>query len=186
LEVYPFLLTQRGWWSKQHPDTLVLKPMLGFAEHMAQMNAIISQRWSAVVTDARLAPKGAFGNDDRLKPREIILGLQLKEGEKAYPLTALRKELVINDTTARTPVMVVHQAVSDTTTAFDARHNGKTLKFQAADEEADRLVDVETHSFWNAYGLCVSGKLKGSRLKALVLEPEFWFAWSEFHPKTEV
>jgi hypothetical protein len=23
-------------------------------------------------------------------------------------------------------------------------------------------------------------------LKSLVLEPEFWFAWSEFHPKTEV
>jgi quercetin dioxygenase-like cupin family protein len=28
--------------------------------------------------------------------------------------------------------------------------------------------------------------LKGARLKALILIPEFWFAWSEFHPQTKV
>ena len=26
--------------------------------------------------------------------------------------------------------------------------------------------------------------MKGTRLKPLILEPEFWFAWSEFHPQT--
>lgn len=185
LEIYPFLLTQWGEWKKQHPDTLVLKPLPGYAEHMPGMNKFISQQWSAGAAD-RAAPKGAFGHDDRLKPHEIILGLRANDGEKAYSLSALRKERVINDRVAGAPVVVVHQTASDTTTAFDPRHNGKILKFQADDSEADRLVDVETHSSWNAYGLCVSGKLKGSQLKALVLEPEFWFAWSEFHLKTEV
>ena len=77
-------------------------------------------------------------------------------------------------------------AASDTTTAFDARRNGKALEFQAAGGDADRLVDTGTHSTWNAYGLCVSGKLKGTQLKPLVMEPEFWFAWSEFHPDTAI
>jgi Protein of unknown function (DUF3179) len=98
----------------------------------------------------------------------------------------LRKERVINDTVAGMAVVVVHQPASDTTTAFDPRHKDKILKFQAADADADQLTDAETHSSWNAYGLCVSGQLKGTQLKPLVLEPEFWFAWSEFHPKTEV
>jgi uncharacterized protein DUF3179 len=186
LEVYPFLFTQWAEWNKQHPDTVVLKPLPGYADHMVEMNRIISQRWSAAVTDRRPQPKGAFGNDDRLPPREIVLGLQFNSGEKAYSLTALRKERVINDTVAGMPVVVVHQPSSDTTTAFDARYKGKTLKFQAADDEADQLVDMGTRSSWNAYGLCVSGKLRGSQLKSLVLEPEFWFAWSEFHPKTDV
>lgn len=186
LEVYPFLLTEWTEWNKQHPNTVVLKPMPGYADHMVEMNKIITARWSAAVTDTRPAPKGAFGNDDRLKPREIVLGLELNSGEKAYSLTALRKERVINDTIAGMPVVVVHQPTSDTTTAFDARFQGKTLKFHAADVDADQLVDMSTHSLWNAYGLCVSGKLRGSQLKSLVLEPEFWFAWSEFHPKTEV
>ena len=26
--------------------------------------------------------------------------------------------------------------------------------------------------------------MKGTRLKPLILEPEVWFAWSEFHPQT--
>ncbi len=186
LEVYPFLLTQWGEWRKQHPDTLVLKPLPGYAEHMVGMSKFISQQWSLGVSDTRPAPRGAFGNDDRLRPREMVLGLRIDEGAKAYPLATLRKERVINDRVVGMPVVVVHQPASDTTTAFDPRHNGKTLKFQAADLEADRLVDVETHSSWNAYGLCLSGKLKGSQLKSLVLEPEFWFAWSEFHPQTEV
>jgi len=186
LELYPFLLTQWGEWRKQHPDTLVLKPLAGYADHMAGMNKFINQQWRPGTPDTRPAPRGAFGNDDRLRPHEMVLGLQVNDGAKAYPLSALRKERVINDRIAEMPVVVVHQPASDTTTAFDPRYNGKILKFQAADAAADHLVDVETHSSWNAYGLCVSGRLKGSQLKTLVLEPEFWFAWSGFHPKTEV
>ena len=185
LELYPFVLTKWGEWRKQHPDTQVLKPLPGYAEHFAGMNKFINQQWSAAI-DTRPAPKGAFGHDDRLKPREIILGLQVKGADKAYPLSALREERVINDVIAGAGVVVVHQPASDTTTAFDPRHRGKILKFRAADAEADKLTDLQTHSSWNAYGLCISGKLKGTQLKPLVLEPEFWFAWSEFHPQTEV
>ena len=78
----------------------------------------------------------------------------------------------------------MHQPASDTTTAFVAQFHGRTLKFKAADSPAETLLDLETHSRWNAYGLCISGRLKGARLTSLILEPEFWFAWSEFHPHT--
>lgn len=186
LELYPFLLTQWGEWRKQHPDTQVLKPLPGYADHLAGMNKYISQQWSAGATDTRPAPKGVLATDDRLKPREMVLGLQVSDADKAYPLSVLRAERVVNDKVAGTPVVVVHQPASDTTTAFDPRHKGSALKFEASDGEADRLVDLQTHSYWNAYGLCISGKLKGTQLKPLVLEPEFWFAWSEFHPKTEL
>jgi len=186
LELYPFLLTRWGEWRKQHPDTLVLKPLPGYADHMAGMNKYINQQWRPAVTDTSPAPRGAFGKDDRLKPHEIVLGLQVSDREKAYPLSALRKERVISDKIAGEPAVIVHQPGSDTTTAFDPRHNGEVLKFQSANADANQLVDADTHSSWNAYGLCVSGKLKGTQLKPLILEPEFWFAWSEFHPKTEL
>ena len=98
LEIYPFLLTQWGEWRKQHPDTLVLKPLPEYAERMPGMNKFINQQWSLGISDKRPAPSGAIGHDTRLGPREIILGLQVNDGEKAYPLSALRKERVINDT----------------------------------------------------------------------------------------
>lgn len=185
LEAYPFLLTRWGEWRKQQPDTLVLKPLAGYAELMPGLNKYINQQWRVTISD-KPAPPGAFGHDKRLPPRAIILGLEIENESKAYPLSILHSARVINDTVGKVPVLVVHQPESDTTTAFDAGLNGRVLKFRAAGAEADRLVDVETHSTWNAYGLCLSGKLKGSQLKPLVLEPGFWFAWSEFRPKTEV
>jgi len=185
LEPYPFLLTQWGEWRKQHPDTLVLKPLPGYDERMPGMNKFISQQWNAVVSD-KPAPPGAFGRDNRLPARETILGLEVGAESKAYPLSALQKQSVINDTLGRDAVAIVHQPQSDTTTAFDPVVDGRTLKFRAADPEADRLVDLETRSTWNAYGRCLSGKLKGTQLHQFILEPEFWFAWSEFRPNTRV
>jgi hypothetical protein len=48
------------------------------------------------------------------------------------------------------------------------------------------LTDNKTHSRWDAYGNCTSGPLARSHLTPLILEPEYWFAWSEFHPNTSV
>src|SRR5579862_2834807 len=185
LEMYPFLLTQWGEWRKQHPDTQVLKPLPGYVDRLPGTNKLINQQWSLAVSN-RPAPPGAFGHDNRLSPREMILGLEVGGEAKAFPLSALHAARVINDRIGHAPVVVVHQPASGTTTAFDSRLKGRILKFRAADRDADALVDLETHSTWNAYGLCLSGKLKGSQLKPLVLEPEFWFAWSEFRPNTEV
>lgn len=182
LQLYPFLRTKWGEWKKQHPNTLVLKPLPGYADLMGTMNGIIAQGVSGVGP----APKGAFGHDNRLRPRETVVGLVVGPEAKAFSISALRKVRVVNDNIGGTAVLVVHQPASDTTTAYDAELKGRVLKFRAADEGADKLVDLETHSMWNAYGLCLSGALKGSQLKSLILEPEFWFAWSEFHPQTNV
>jgi Protein of unknown function (DUF3179) len=182
LTSYPFLLTTWGEWHKQHPDTLVLKPLPGYADRLAAMNKVINQGLSGTGS----APTGAFGHDHRLRPRETIFGLEIGAEAKAFPLSTLRRVHVINDEVGGEHLLIVHQPASDTTTAFVAQFQRRTLKFKAADSRAETLTDLETHSRWNAYGLCISGRLKGARLTSLILEPEFWFAWSEFHPHTAV
>jgi hypothetical protein len=182
LMLYPFLRTTWGEWSKQHPNTLVLKPLPKYVEWMETMNKVIQQG----VSGLGKAPKGAFGHDARLRPRETVVGLEVGEGAKAYPLSGLRKVRVVNDKIGGVPVLIVHQPASDTTTAFESRLKDKALQFKPANDEASKLVDLETNSSWNAYGLCLAGPLKGSQLKSLILVPEFWFAWSEFHPKADV
>lgn len=183
LTLYPFLMTTWSEWHKQHADTLVLKPLPGYADRLADMNKIINQ---GVVGLAGPAPKGAFSRDNRLRPRDTVAGLEIGAEAKAYPMSALQRVHVVNDRVGGDPVVIVHQPASDTTTAFIARADGKALRFRAADAEADTLTDLETHSQWNAYGACVAGQLKGTQLQRIILEPEFWFAWSEFHPKTEL
>jgi hypothetical protein len=104
----------------------------------------------------------------------------------AFPLSALRDVRVVNERVGGVAVVVIHQPSSETTTAFDARVKGRVLRFEAANADASALVDRETRSSWDAYGLCVKGPLKGTQLKPLILIPEFWFAWSQFRPGTRL
>lgn len=181
LAMYPFLLTSWREWRKQHPNTLVLKPLPGYAARLAERNKIINQ---GIVGMAGPAPFAVLRDDRRLPPRATVVGLISGGVAKAYPIAALQKTRVVNDRVGGRPVLVVHQPASDTTTAFVAQVQGKTLRFRAADPDAGRLTDLATHSIWNAYGLCLAGRLKGTRLRRLLLQPGFWFAWSEFHPGT--
>lgn len=183
LKLYPFLLTSWGEWHRLHPATLVLKPLPGYDKRIPEMNAMIQ----AGVSDAAPAPKGVLRNDPRLKPHVRILGLDVKDASEAFPLEALSKESVIQVELGGEPVVVVHQADSDTTTAFVARANGRVLHFEAAPNSATtELMDRETKSRWTPYGVCTAGQLKGAHLSALILEPEYWFAWSEFHAGTKI
>ncbi|MGH9404661.1 MAG: DUF3179 domain-containing (seleno)protein [Terriglobia bacterium] len=179
LTLYPFLLTTWSEWRRLHPETLVLKPLPGYADRLAAENEIVRQ---AEIGMPGPAHQGAFGHDTRLRPKDTVVGLEAGGDVKAYSMSALERVHVVNDSVGGTPILIVHQPASDTTTAFVAQADGKTLKFRAADANANRLTDLESHSTWDAYGVCTAGRLKGTRLKSLILEPEFWFAWSEFHP----
>jgi hypothetical protein len=132
------------------------------------------------------APNGAFALDKRLPARETVAGLEVDGETVAYPFSELRIARVVNDHAGGLPIVIVHQPSSDTTTAFDARSKGKVLTFRAANDDASSVTDLETRSTWNAYGLCLEGPLKGTQLKQLILVPQFWFAWSQFHQGTRV
>jgi uncharacterized protein DUF3179 len=180
LPLYPFLLTSWREWRRLHPNTLVLKPLPGYADRIPEKNRQIAQG----LTGEGAAPADVTYHDNRLKPRTMILGVDVAGVSKAYPLDTLRRQRVVNDMLGNAPVLVVHQPSSDTTTAFVARTAGRSLLFGAANDEASELVDRETGSRWTAYGECVDGRLKGSTLEPIILEPEYWFAWSEFHRAT--
>jgi len=182
LKLYPFLLTSWEEWRRLHPDTLVLKPLPGYAERIPAKNAQLRAGYPV----GKAAPDDVLLRDDRLKAYTKIIGLTVGEASRAFPLDALDRVKVLNEQIGGKPILVVHQPTSETTTAFVARANGKALTFEAANANATELADRETRSRWDAYGTCVAGSLKGTRLESLILEPEYWFAWSEFHPKTTI
>ena len=183
LELYPSVRTSWKEWRRRYPNTLVLKPVPGYAEFMPRLSTRIKQN---TLLGEGAAPAGALSKDHRLRPRETVAGLTIRKETKAYPFSELRKVGVINDRVGGVPVLLVHQPSSDTTTAFEARAKGKPLHFKARDSDATALEDLETHSTWDAYGLCLEGTMKGTQLKVVALMSEFWYAWSEFHPQTQL
>jgi hypothetical protein len=182
LELYPFLLTSWDEWRRLHPATLVLKPLPGYADRIAAKNEQIRQGLSG----EGAAPADVTYRDNRLKPKTMILGLDVEGASRAFPLDSLRQMNVLNDVLGGKPIVVMHQRGSETTTAFIARVRGRRLTFAAANATGTELRDAETGSRWSAYGDCLDGPLKGAALEPLILEPEYWFAWSEFHRDTTI
>jgi hypothetical protein len=182
LTMVPFLFTTWGEWHTQHPDTLVLVPEPAYKEAYDFMNNRISN--FAFGSNKKPSRELIREYDNRLPNYEQVIGIQVGDAHKAYPVSELRKENVVNDIVASGPVLVVYVAGIDTTTAFSRILNGRTLTFHQA--EAGKIADNETASTWNFYGECVSGKMKGQKLDRVIPEPGAWFAWAEFHPDTEV
>jgi len=183
LTLYPVVRTTWSEWRKRYPHTMVLKPLPGYAELMPSRSKRIKD---VTRVGPEGAPKGALALDTRLPARETVAGLEGGRETVAYPFSELRIARVVNDRVGGQPIVIVHQPSSDTTTAFDARVNGKLLTFQAANDAASAVIDLETRSTWNAYGLCLEGPLKGTQLKQVILVPQFWFAWSQFHQGTRI
>ena len=182
LDMYPFLLTSWEEWLRLHPQTLVLKPLPGYVERIPAKNEQLRVGYPR----DKSAPDDVLHRDDRLKPYTKIIGVFVGDASRAFPLDAIERVRVINEELGGQPILVVHQPKSETTTAFVARANGKRLTFEAANADASALIDRETRSQWDAYGNCTSGTLKGATLEMLILQPEYWFAWSEFHRKTTI
>lgn len=183
LTLYPFILTTWKAWRTRFPNTTILAPAPGYAERIPILRPRQKQN---LRSGEGAAPDGSFSKDDRLRPREMIAGLSVGNETMAFPITTLRVARVVNERLGGVPVVVIHQPSSDTTTAFEARANGKVLIFEAANADASLIVDSGTRTTWDAYGLAVKGPLKGTRLKPLILIPEFWFAWSQFRPGTRL
>ena len=183
LKLYPVVRTTWAEWRKQYPHTMVLKPLPGYAELMPSRSRRIKE---VTRVGPEGAPNGALSLDRRLPARETVAGLEVGRETVAYPFSELRIARVVNDRVGGLPIVIVHQPSSDTTTAFEARAKGKVLRFQAANDEASSLIDLDTRSTWNAYGLCLDGPLKGTQLKQVILVGQFWFAWSQFRPGSRI
>ena len=183
IALYPVVRTTWAEWRKQYPHTFVLKPLPGYAERLRGHSQRIKD-----VSRAGLegTPRGARILDNRLPPRETVVGFEEGRDVVAFPFTQLRRTRVVNERVGGRPLVIIHQPESDTTTAFDARVNGKVLRFDAANAGASAVTDRETRSTWNAYGLAVDGPLKGTQLETVVPISQFWFAWSQFRPTTRV
>jgi len=182
LTMIPFVYTTWGEWHMQYPDTVALLPEPEYKEAYDFMNKRISN-W-AFGSSKKPGRDLIRDQDNRLANYEQVIGLEVGGSHKAYPISELKKEPVVNDSVGSTPVLLIYADAIDTTTAFSRILNGRTLTFRPGN--GGKAVDNETGSTWSAYGVCVAGKLKGEKLDRVIPEPGAWFAWAEFHPDTEI
>jgi hypothetical protein len=137
--------------------------------------------------------------DERLRPTERVVGLELGDVAIAYPFSVAAEAGVINDEVAGRPVAILHKAGTasalgdatinqaedvGSTAVFNRQVEDQTLTFSANGDGT--FNDEETGSTWNILGEAIDGEMAGTELAQEIAFDHFWFAWSAFFPETEL
>ncbi len=180
LEVFPVTQTTWAAWRDLHPDTLVLdkKSRYGFDNYRSYYGS------------GRAGVLGETRRDDRLDGKDLVLGIDLQGHAKAFPFPLLERQAVVNDAIAGDHVLVFYDKGTGTALAYRRSVAGHPLVFELVGEGTGvqaTLTDRETGSTWMAFtGRAVDGELEGEVLERLPSHLSFWFAWSDWHPETDL
>jgi hypothetical protein len=175
LNMVPFDVITWGDWKTLHPDTLVMTTDTGHIRSYA------TDPYGSYYTEPRIMFPIEH-NDDRMHPKEIILGFNQDDIYKAYKQSDIESNIVLNDSIGTTPVMLV-SLFSQNSRAFERTLDDQILEFVYVN---NKIIDTQSNSEWNYDGLSISGKHNGKQLERIPIEPGFWFAWVAFHPETLV
>ncbi len=175
LKIIPFDVIKWIDWKTLHPDTVVLSTQTG---HVRSYGV---DPYGDYYTNPRIIFP-VDNDDNRMHPKEIILGFKHGDAIKAFKQKDLEASSIINDKVGETFVLLVSQ-YQENARAFDRTLDGVVLEFEFAE---GRILDTNTNSVWDFSGHAVSGPLKGSELERLAFSPGFWFEWVAFHPDTLV
>ena len=197
LDIVPSQLVGYGAFKEQYPHGEVLSTNGRFYGNNPYVNYDSSER-----------PFLFSGEpDNRLFATERVLGVARDGIQKAYPFAALSAARVINDSLGDVDVVALWQpgafsaldaasidlsrdvgmaGLFERAIHLDNRNdnrNVQTLRFRI---DGDDIIDEETGSTWNIFGMAVAGELAGTQLRAINAFPHFWFAWAAFYPDSEL
>ena len=179
LEIVPAVQTTWEQWLNLHPDTLVLDKRGSYG----------NDSYEGYYSGGSPGIIGESNKDTRLPKKELVMGMTVYGFAKAYPFSTISQQTVINDHFAGEEVVITFDSTSESGAAFQRRLNGRNLTFEPAPGQfgVALMRDQETGSLWQVLtGQSVEGELFGERLERLPSHYSFWFAWSDFHPQTEL
>lgn len=175
LDIIPLDLMEWGDWKRLYPETVVLDTNTGYSR------AYGVDPYGSYYTDARIWFPISH-TDDRMHPKEIIVGVEINGTYKAYRQAHVESEGIINDQVGGLDILVLSQ-YTENTRVFDRVLGNHTLTFVY---NGTTITDAATGSEWDYDGVAVAGELNGAQLTRLPIWPGFWFEWATFHPHTLV
>lgn len=177
LDLQPSSITTWEQWRSAHPETRVLSRDTDIYPPATYG----SNPYEGYARSDRVG-FGVNRVDDRLPSKEIVYGVTVGGISRAYPERVVNDRNVINDEINGVPVLVVEDQRTGGVTVFIRQVDNTTLTFAISD---GRLVDGNG-SRWSFDGEALDGPYRGTRLEPLNTHGFYWFAWSSFHPETEI
>jgi hypothetical protein len=175
LERLPVTLTTWEAWVAEYPDTKVMALETGFVRDYSV---------GAAYGDYFASPDTMFPvwQRSQILPAKSWVFTQLIDGQpKAYPLSLLAEERLINDTLAGLDLVVVFDEGGHGARAY--ARGGHTLALPSS-KTTSTLTDA-TGTTWQVTETALISP-EGERLARLPGHMAYWFGWYSFFPHTEI
>ncbi|MGH3443173.1 MAG: DUF3179 domain-containing protein, partial [Nitriliruptorales bacterium] len=180
----PLDWTTWGSWRQRHPRTQVLSTDTGaIRDYGRDPYGSYRPLGGYYEPDSGLFFP-VMHEDDRLPPKEVVIGVKRRDARLAVRKETVRDESVVATRLGDDSVVVVHDPAHDEGRAFLGRHSGKDVRLSPTGDGAT-YRDEATGTVFDAAGEPLSGS--GTRpLERLVSYDVMWFAWLAFFPDSEV
>ena len=187
LNFFPTLLTTWGEWTDEHPDTTVLALDTGVSQPGRYFpednpNATYYEYFN---TPGTMFP--VWIRDDSLEAKDVVLGVNVGEAQKAYPVSVLQVERVVNDTLGETNVVVLGSEISQAAKAYErGDQEFSRVEGDASTGVPMKLVDQNGHVWDVTEEALVNASDASQTLPRIPTHSSFWFGWYAFYPETEL
>ncbi len=175
-----------GLWRGEAPRGTVLKPVSRDAGEYEPKD------WETQMARAKTVLDYPGSG---IRARELMLGVSAFGASRAYPVSRILSEKLIEDRLGTEPILIVVGADNESIRVFRARihASGTAPEFyrrtDVSNNNAARVplfIDSETGSEWTFDGCAISGKLAGACLEPVNALKDYWFDWRNYHPQTTV
>jgi hypothetical protein len=186
LKQVPTYHTTWKTWAAAHPQTDVMLAPDDPHHRDARHGHGREEYFSRPGMDPPLAKTITGRFDHRYPENEMVLGINIDAGIRAYPLLEVNREGgAVNDELGEVSLAVFcgPRPEEITMAAFSRTVDDQVLTFERSD---GRFRDRETSSLWTIEGRAISGSLEGRRLQPLRWQYVRWHAWVYPHPSTDL
>lgn len=175
-EAFQVMETTWATWKKLYPDSKVVSTETGM------------QR------DYTSYPYGSYRDDreiyfdvdqesDTLHPKERLFGIISGDEARCYRFNNFKNGVrVIMDTAFQKSIIVVGSDRDNFIVAFNREGNHS---YSPNTKQVPGIFSDEEGNVYDAFGYCVEGQKKGSRLTPVNGFIAYWFAWYAFYPQVQ-
>lgn len=178
-----FNLIETKWetWRSMYPETKVVTTETGHNRNYQQY-----PYGNYKSSDNLLFP--VSNTDNRLHPKERVLGVILKDNAKAYRFDkSFSGNNLVQDEFQQEKLVVVSNYEANFIVAFKRTlEDGTELSFSPINNSLPLVIADNEGSKWDITGRAISGPRTGEQLESVTQMMGYWFAFAAFYPNVEL
>ncbi len=180
VKTYPVIETSWKTWKQLYPESEVVSAETGFNRNYGEYPYFDYRENTDIFFPTE------FENDS-LHPKERVYGIVENDSAVLYRFSRFATGLeVATDTAFGRPVIVVGSTAENLMTVFENALNGHSIVPKIAVNKLPGILEDADGNLFDAFGYCISGPAKGSRLQPMNGFVAYWFAWAAFYPGAQL